>query len=58
VQITFIRYVQNQKIGNPYNLNVLGAITPKSQNRIAEFGLGLRETHISFINYYIIKLSL
>jgi hypothetical protein len=33
--ITFIRYDQNQKIGKSNNVQVFGAIKPKSLNRIA-----------------------
>jgi hypothetical protein len=32
--ITFIRYDQNQKIGKSNNVQVFGAIKPKSLNRI------------------------
>jgi hypothetical protein len=31
--ITFFRYNQNQKIGKPNNLKVLGAIKPKGLKR-------------------------
>ena len=48
---------QNQKIGKPNNLKVLGARHPKDLNRIAKIGYGhlcMREKNLSFDNNYTI----
>jgi hypothetical protein len=34
--ITFVRYVQSQRIGNPNNLNVVGARKSHGLNRIVK----------------------